>query len=628
MSVSTTHEHEEENLTLGPALPYAMGRFTLCEELGSGGMATVYLSKMKLAAGLDRLVAVKTIHKHLAKEQTFVDMFLDEAKIASHISHPNVSAVYDFGNVGGIYYIAMEYLVGEPLIEFVNAVAAREDQTLLEALPFLAARIIADACEGLHAAHTLRGADGKRLEVIHRDVSPQNLFVTYEGSTKVVDFGCAKALERVTQTNTGIMKGKVSYAAPEQLNGDSLDARADVFALGICLWETLTMRQLFRRDNAIKTAMAVLEEPIPRADDEYPWVPTELADIASRALARDVEDRYRTARELGKALRGFIARSGAPFEAAEVADWMRHLFAERHEMVLARVAEVEGFDTSVVAPVGHEPEPIELARTAVAKPKVGAPEENVWDSHDSGASGRAALRLPEQIEDEDPVVLPTRTGGYIAAFVIVALLIGGAVYGWVFHRPQVMGLFGMGEGSASGQDDTEEPQDVTPLEDPSTEGDAPEDEASGAVDPEEGQPEEEGVEEAGDATAEEPSSATEAREEVEAAAPSTGDTRARRPRRGGDEQSSEDEEDESDLAPAPEIDYTQGPVYVRTSGGGWAEVFFEGRSLGRTPVRARLPVGRQTIRVVPMGDESRARDVSVNVEWGGMPTITVPIDAE
>ena len=611
MSLSTIKD-EDANLSLGPALPYTMGRFTLCEELGSGGMATVYLSKMRLAAGLDRLVAVKTIHQHLAKEKTFVDMFLDEAKIASHISHPNVCAVYDFGNVGGIFYIAMEYLVGEPLIEFVNAIAAREDPTLLEALPFLAARIIADACEGLHAAHTLRGADGNQLQVIHRDVSPQNLFVTYEGSTKVVDFGCAKALERVTQTNTGIMKGKVSYAAPEQLNGDDLDARADVFALGVCLWETLTMRQLFRRENAIKTAMAVLEEPIPRADASYPWVPAELADIAERALARDADQRYSSAREMGKALRGYIARSGAPFEAAEVAEWMRHLFAERHRDVLARVAHVEGFDTSSIAPVAAEPEAIELAETAVAKQTNGAATEpNVWDSHDSGRAGEP-LRMPEHIAGDDPVVIPTRTGSYLVAFLIVAALVGGALYGWSFHRAQVMNLFGIDDGgdvqdTPTGQTDEETDEET----------DEQTDEQTGEGTGEEGTSGDEPVEPSVDVT-----------DEPAPAPPSSGSQTAAQRRHRPRPDEADEEEDETDLAPAPNVDFNTGSVYVRATGGGWAEVFHEGRSLGRTPVRARLPVGRQTLRIVPMGDESRARDVAVTVEWGGMPTLSLPITPE
>ena len=141
---------------LRPKLPLKLGRYTLCEELGAGGMATVYLARMDLAAGLDRLVALKTIHPHLAREKAFVDMFLDEARIASHVSHPNVCSVHDFGELGGVYYLAMEYLLGEPLFDVINRCVDRFEETR-EVLPFLAARVIADACEGLHAAHTARG---------------------------------------------------------------------------------------------------------------------------------------------------------------------------------------------------------------------------------------------------------------------------------------------------------------------------------------------------------------------------------------------------------------------------------------------------------------------------------------
>ncbi len=141
----TESSRAESEPSLHPTLPFQLGRFTLCRELGAGGMATVYLSRMRLAAGLERVVALKTIHSHLAKEQTFVDMFLDEAKIASQISHPNVCSVFDFGEVNGTYFLAMEYLAGEPLIDVINAIAAQQDEDLLAALPFLAARILADA---------------------------------------------------------------------------------------------------------------------------------------------------------------------------------------------------------------------------------------------------------------------------------------------------------------------------------------------------------------------------------------------------------------------------------------------------------------------------------------------------
>ncbi|HJL17307.1 MAG TPA: serine/threonine-protein kinase, partial [Sandaracinaceae bacterium LLY-WYZ-13_1] len=440
----STPSHEAElHHSLGPKLPYAMGRFTLCRELGAGGMATVYLSKMRLAAGLERLVALKTIHGHLAKEQTFVDMFLDEAKIASHISHPNVCSVYDFGDVGGVYYMAMEYLVGEPLFDFVNAIAEDDGQELREAQPYLAARIIADACEGLHAAHTLRGADGKALHVVHRDVSPQNLFVTYEGAVKVVDFGCAKALERVTQTNTGIMKGKVSYAAPEQLKQESdVDARADVWALGVCLWEALTLEQLFRRENAIQTAMAVLEDRIPRADEGRDWVPSKLADIAAKALARDASERYPDARAMGKALRGFIARSGVPFESAEVAEWMRYLFPQRHRRVQEVVSEVEKMEVSQVGPV---------------LPPADAVDEAPGDDEREGraiadaptklaktvSSARRELRDPEAYDDE-PVVLPTSTKRWVWSIAVLVLLAAGGAFAYTQYRAPIDAALGIG----------------------------------------------------------------------------------------------------------------------------------------------------------------------------------------
>ncbi|MFK7990482.1 MAG: serine/threonine-protein kinase [Sandaracinaceae bacterium] len=331
--------------------PSELGRFTLLRELGAGGMATVYLGKMRLAEGLERLVAVKTIHDELAGQDAFVDMFLDEAKIATLISHPNVCAVHDFGQAGDTYYMAMEYLVGEPLSEVIRQLwEFKSDTAVMQALPFLGARIIADACEGLHAAHQTTGAGGQLLEVVHRDVSPQNLFVTYEGAVKVVDFGCAKALQRITETNVGIFKGKLAYAAPEQLRIRKLDARTDVWALGAVLWETLTMERVFKKDSPMETARMILETPIRRIDEVDPYMPTELADIVQKALTRDPEERFQSARDMGRALRRFIAGAGATFESAESADWMRYLFRQRRREQMEVAAKAEMTLASHVIP--------------------------------------------------------------------------------------------------------------------------------------------------------------------------------------------------------------------------------------------------------------------------------------
>ncbi|CAG0990252.1 partial eukaryotic-like serine/threonine-protein kinase, partial [Anaerolineae bacterium] len=416
MSAEAKASEHEGGLAL--KLPYQLGRFTLCRELGAGGMATVYVGKMRLGEGLDRLVALKTIHSHLAKTKTFVDMFLDEAKIASQISHPNVCSVYDFGSVGGTYFLALEYLVGEPLFDFINRVVDKHDDELMRALPYLAARILADACEGLHAAHETRGPDGRRLNVVHRDVSPQNLFITYEGAVKVVDFGCAKAIERVTQTDTGIMKGKVSYAAPEQLKVGELDARADVWALGVCLWETLTLESLFSRDTAIQTAMAVLEGPIPRADETHAWVPKELADIAEKALQRDPAKRYPSAREMGRDLRQFIARSGFTLESAELAEWMGFLFEERKKARLALVARAREVDPSKV---GRTIEPIE----PIATPSEPAPKP-ATEPRGEATAAPAPTPMPARVSLPDPEPARSRTRWPIALAVLLAL--GGGLY--------------------------------------------------------------------------------------------------------------------------------------------------------------------------------------------------------
>lgn len=344
MAVVPTHSVEAAGLA--PKLPLRLGRYVLFCELGAGGMATVYLAQVRLSAGMEKLVALKTIHRHLARQDEFVAMFLDEARIAAQVNHPNVCSTFDFGKVADTYYIAMEYLVGQPLVDVVNRIAHHPEPALLEVLPYLAARIIADACEGLHAAHETKQADGRPLGIVHRDVSPQNLFVTYEGTIKVVDFGCAKALQRVSQTNTGMLKGKVSYASPEQLQADEVDALTDVWALGVCLHEILSLRPLFYRpEGAMRTAAAILGEEIPRAD-QHEWVPKAIASIADRALSRDPAERYASARDLGRALRTFMTDAGVTLESAEVAEWMGYLFDGRQAELLRMQQEIQAMDES------------------------------------------------------------------------------------------------------------------------------------------------------------------------------------------------------------------------------------------------------------------------------------------
>ncbi len=308
--------------------PERIGRYELCFELASGGMATVYLARIDGLSGFEKLIALKRIHRHLAKEKGYVDMFLDEAKISSRITHPNVCSVFDFGEAEGEYYIAMEYLVGEPLSRLCTRVVKTRALRRDPILPLRMARIIADACEGLHAAHELKDANGDLLHVVHRDVSPRNLFVTYDGAVQVVDFGIASARQRLHHTATGKVKGTFAYMAPEQLTADPIDRRVDIWALGVTLWEMLAVKRLFRRDTTANTIHSVLYDEILPPSDFRAQVPKALDDIVMKALARDPKERWQTAREMGRALRQFLGTQPEVIDPAELSEWMAELFPQ------------------------------------------------------------------------------------------------------------------------------------------------------------------------------------------------------------------------------------------------------------------------------------------------------------
>jgi serine/threonine protein kinase len=318
----------EDSIPPERTAPERIGRYELCFELASGGMATVYLARVHGASGFEKLVALKRIHRHLAKERKYIDMFLDEAKIASRITHPNVCSVFDFGQADGEYYIAMEYLVGEPLSRLCGKVARDQEQRRHSLLPLRMAGIIADACEGLHAAHELKDANGDLLSVVHRDVSPRNLFVTYDGSVQVVDFGIASARQRMHHTATGQVKGTFAYMAPEQLTANPIDRRVDIWSLGVSLWEMLTLRRLFRRDTTANTIHAVLYEDLVAPSKHRSQVPAELDEIVMKALMRDPKDRWQSARDMGRAIRHFLGTRDEVMGPAELSDWMREVFPE------------------------------------------------------------------------------------------------------------------------------------------------------------------------------------------------------------------------------------------------------------------------------------------------------------
>lgn len=303
-----------------------VGRYLLCCELACGGMATIYLAIAE-DSYVARPLAFKRIHPHLASDPAFVEMFIDEARIASRLNHPNLCGALDFGAADGTYYLTMEYLIGESLQRLIHGVS-RRPQISGQRYARVMAQIIADACEGLHAAHQLTDEDGKPLHIVHRDVSPSNLFVTYEGPTRVLDFGIAAADDRCHHTGTGAVKGKFGYMAPEQFFQTDPDRRVDVWALGVVLWEALALRRLFRRDNIALSMAATLQGEVPALAGLVPSMDPALVQIITRALSSEREERYQTAAEMASELQAFLAATGAPNARQEVSALLREVFPE------------------------------------------------------------------------------------------------------------------------------------------------------------------------------------------------------------------------------------------------------------------------------------------------------------
>jgi eukaryotic-like serine/threonine-protein kinase len=320
-----------------------IGRYRLCFEIATGGMATVYLAVVE-GSRPGMCVALKRVHPHLASQRAFVEMFLDEARIASRIDHPNVCRMIDFGRADDSHFIAMEYLRGRPLARVMSVLRHLPEAEYGVAVPVVAARIVLDAARGLHAAHELRDSRGELLEVVHRDVSPHNLFVTWDGICQVVDFGIASARDRLHHTETGTVKGKFAYMAPEQMLGARADRRADVWSLGVVLWELLAGRSLFKRKTETETLMAVTQNERPALSFLRPEIPPALEAIVDRALARDPQDRHASANDLANDLSRWLCSQPGPADSAEVAAWMHTLFpgeASNDEALVQRALDRE-----------------------------------------------------------------------------------------------------------------------------------------------------------------------------------------------------------------------------------------------------------------------------------------------
>jgi hypothetical protein len=308
----------------------AASRYEILGHLATGGMAELYLVR-PTGAPAARPVVLKRIMADYSRNPRFVAMFLDEARLAAQLDHPNVARVLDIGRVGDAPFFTMEYVHGENVRDILQRVARRGGRIPLEHVLTIAI----GAAAGLHHAHERPGPDGRPLEIVHRDVSPSNLMVSYAGEVKVLDFGIAKAADRSAETRTGAVKGKVAYMSPEQCTGQPLDRTSDVFALGIILFEMATMTRLFRHASDFETMNHIVNLPLPSPRARRPDLPPALADIIVRALARRPEDRFATAGELAAALEVYAVRAGVTLAPAALGGYLHQLFGARPEPWLA-----------------------------------------------------------------------------------------------------------------------------------------------------------------------------------------------------------------------------------------------------------------------------------------------------
>jgi serine/threonine protein kinase len=354
------------------------GKYILLDRIQSGATAAVYRANVRGEAGFERLVAIKRILPHMAGDRDFVDTFVREAKTVARLSHAGICPIYELGKVGESLYMAIEYVQGRDLGHIMRRLARRGEAMAPSTAAWIAARL----CDALDFAHNLKNARGVRTGIIHRDISPTNVIVSYEGQVKLIDFGLAKAVGRAQSTNVDALKRKLGYMSPEMVKGKPLDARSDIFSVGVCLYEMITGRRLFVGANDIETLGLVGRASVPPPSAVSDDVPEELEEMLMRTLERDPENRFQTAADLGEALNRYIAQTDPSISLQRISDWMHELFAQDIEEEQARI--------KVLLKASSDLELIKRRRAFFASP--------------SGAAARARAEIERRLSTEPPPV--------------------------------------------------------------------------------------------------------------------------------------------------------------------------------------------------------------------------------
>ena len=425
---------EEPAAAVASTGPDRFGQYEILERIAAGGMAEVYKAKRTGVEGFQKIVAIKKILPHIADDEGFVTMFADEAKLAAQLNHPNIIHIYDLGKIqAGGYFIAMEYVDGRDLRAIQQA--GRE---LGVPLPVsLAVYVASKVASALDYAHRRRDAEGHELNIVHRDVSPQNILISYEGEIKLCDFGIAKAASKASQTQSGALKGKMQYMSPEQAWGKAIDRRSDLFSLGVVLHELLTGERLFRGDTDIGVLEKVRNADVPPPSRANPEVPHNLDAVVLKALAKDPEERYSNASDLLRDLDSVLYSYTPAPGGADVAIYLHRLLAEESAMSEAKAREA--------AQAVHEAEPAARKRKSKGAPvsrKTGTtPRAAEPPAAPPPAPPRAAAPAPPPREPSPPVEVfgsmaarsaeserANRTPLYIAIGLAALLLAGFAVW--------------------------------------------------------------------------------------------------------------------------------------------------------------------------------------------------------
>ena len=344
----------------------------MVKRLSTGGMAEVFLTKAAGVKGFEKIVAIKRILPWASEDDEFTTMFIDEAKISSRLSHANIAQVLEFGKENGQYFLAMEYIPGQDLKSIRQRLQGTEATVPIPMVLHVGARL----CQALDYAHQLKTADGSDMELIHRDVSPPNVIVSYDGGVKLIDFGIAKAAARATRTRAGRLKGKIAYMSPEQVQGISIDHRSDIFSLGILLYELLTMRDLFHGKNQIDTMNQVRRAEVDAPSTHNPDVPPEVDEIVLTALAKERGQRYDRASKMREDIQRYLVRSRTVFGTNHLAEWMQSTFAEevaKEQKLRQQIRTLKPEDVTEAGPPEDVPPPAEPEVSEEEQPRNRSP---------------------------------------------------------------------------------------------------------------------------------------------------------------------------------------------------------------------------------------------------------------